>query len=130
MAHTVTLTSAILVQDISGLAPITVATSEKIDQVIDLDEFTSNVIVIPPNTDVSVLPVVANFAPFDVQSVFVKATRPVTMKVGSAGADILNVRSLYSETYLAGEGPNQLKFGNTDLVNSATVTVIAGSSQP
>lgn len=130
MAHTATLTAAILVQDTSGLAPVTVAASEKTDQVVDLEEFTSNVIVIPPNTDVSVSPVIASFSPFEVQSLFVKASRPVTMKVGSAGADTYSIRSAYAETYLSGEGPNQLKFGNTDLVNSAVVTVIAGSNQP
>lgn len=130
MAHTATLTAAILIQDTSGLAPVTVAAQEKVDQVVNLDEFTSNVIVIPPNTNVAVLPVIASFSPFDVQTLFVKATRPVTMKVGSGGADILSIRSAYAETYLAGEGPDQLKFGNTDLVNSATVTVVAGSSQP
>lgn len=130
MSHTTTLTAAILIQDLSGAAPVTVAAQEKIDQVTLLDEFTSNVIVIPPNTDVSVLPVIAALAPFNVKALFVKSTRPVTMKIGSAGADVYTIRSAYVETYLAGEGPDQIKFGNTDLVNSAVVTVVAGSLQP
>jgi len=130
MSHTTTLTAAILIQDLSGPAPVTVAAQEKIDQVTLLDEFTSNVIVIPPNTNVAVLPVIAALAPFNVKALFVKATRPVTMKVGSAGVDVYTIRSAYAETYLAGEGPDQLKFGNTDLVNSAVVTVVAGSLQP
>jgi hypothetical protein len=130
MAHTATLTAAILVQDLSGSAPVTVAQNEKIDQVVDLEEFTSSVVVIPPNTDVSVSPVIVSFSPFQVETVFVKSSRPVTMRVGSAGADTLSVRSAYAETYVGGDGPDQLKFGNTDPVNSAVVTVVAGSNQP
>jgi hypothetical protein len=130
MAHTSTLTLGALVQDTAGSAPVTVANDTVVDQVVDLEEFTSQVLVIPPNTLVGVSPVISDFAALQVKTLFVKSTRPVTMKVGSAGVDVYTVRSVFCETYLDGEAPNQLKFGNTDLVNSALVTIVAGSKQP
>lgn len=130
MAHTVTLNTSILVQDTAGATPATVTQQSAQEQVVDLDEFVSTVVVIPANTDVTVSPVVVSFAPFNVRSVYVKSSRPVTMQVGTAGADTYQVRSLFSINYADGDGPNALEFGNADLTNAATVTVIAGSDQP
>ena len=130
MAHTVTLSTSVLVQDTGGASPVQDAQHSTTDQVIDLEEFVSLVVVVPPSTVVTVTPVVASFAPFAPQAVYVKASRPVTMQVGTGGADVLEIRSVYAETYASLDGPNALEFGNTDTVNSATVTVIAGSDQP
>ncbi len=130
MGHTVTLNTSILVQDTTGATPVTVTQQSAQEQVIDLEEFVSTVIVVPPSTIVTVTPVVVSFAPFNVRSVYVKASRPVTMQVGTAGVDVTEVRSLFATNYADGDGPNALEFGNTDVTNSAVVTVIAGSDQP
>lgn len=130
MAHTVTLSTSALVQDTTGATPVTSAQESAQKQVVDLEEFVSTVVVIPPSTVVTATPVVVSFAPFNVRSVYVKSNRPVTMQVGTAGADVYEVRSLFATNYADGDGPNALEFGNTDAVNSATVTVIAGSDQP
>ena len=128
--HTATLNLSVLVQDTSGASPVTVASDSKTDQVTNLEEYIATTVVIPANTVVAVTPVVVSFAPFSVQTVYVKSDRPVTMQVGTAGADTLSIRSTFCETHLDGEGPDALEFGNTDLVNAATVTVVAGSNQP
>jgi len=128
--YTATLNVSSLIQDTGGATPVTVAQDAKTDQVTDLEEQINVTVVIPANTDVTVAPVVVSLAPFSVRSVFVKADRPVTMQVGAAGVDVSSIRSTFVETYQAGEGPDALEFGNTDLVNAATVNVIAGSDHP
>jgi len=130
MPHTVTLNTSVLVQDTSTTTPTTVTQQSAQDQIADLEEYVSTVVVVPPSTVVTVSPVVVSFAPFAVQNVYVKANRPVTMQVGTAGADVYEVRSAFATNYESGDGPNALEFGNADTVNAATVTVIAGSNQP
>lgn len=127
---TATLSLSALVQDTGGAAPVTAASDAKVDQVVNLEEFISTTVVIPPSTVVTASPVVVSFAPFNVHTVYVKSDRPVTMQVGTAGADVYSIRSAFCETYLDGEGPDALEFGNVDATNGATVTVIAGSNQP
>lgn len=128
--YTATVSASILVQDTSGTTPVTSAQDSKTDQMANLEEQISATVVVPANTDVAVAPVVISFAPFAVTSVLVKSDRPVTMQVGTAGVDTSAIRSAFVETYISGEGPNALEFGNTDLVNAATVTVVAAGEHP
>lgn len=123
MAHTVTLSASILIQDTGGAAPVTVANDSKTDQLTDQDEYLELSVTVPAAAVDQTIDLTT--PGLSARSLYIVTTQPLTMKQG-ASSFAQPVRSVFCATYESANAPASLKFSNAGVTN-AQVKVILGS---
>jgi hypothetical protein len=122
MAHTVSLSVSVLIQDTTG-TPVVVANDAKTDQQTDHDEFMELAVTVPASAVDQTIDLTT--PGLSARSLYITTTQPLTMKTGAA-VYAQPIRSLFAATYESGNAPASLKFSNAGLVD-AQVKIILGS---
>lgn len=124
MAHAVTLSASILVQDLSTNPPTDVAKDSKTDQLVDQDEFLEMTVTVPASAIDQTLDLTT--PGLSARSLYIATTAPLTMKQG-AGTFAQPIRSIFLATYDQANAPASLKFTNPSATLAASVKIILGS---
>lgn len=124
MAHAVTLSASILIQDLSTTPPTDVAKDSKTDQLTDQDEYLELAVTVPASAVDQTLDLTT--PGLSARSLFVTSSAPVTMKQG-VSVFAQPIRSIFVATYELANAPASLKFSNPSATVAAQVKVILGS---
>jgi hypothetical protein len=123
MAHTVTLSASMLIQDTSGAAPVTVANDSKTDQLTGQDEFLEMSVTVPAAAVDQTIDLTT--PGLSARTLYITTTQPLTMKQGAA-TFAQPIRSIFVATYEAANVPASLKFSNAG-ATGAQVKIALGS---
>jgi hypothetical protein len=123
MAHAVTLSASILIQDTSVSPAVEVARDAKTDQLVDQDEFLEMSVTVPAAAVDQTIDLTT--PGLSARTLYVTTTQPVTMKQG-VSVFAQPVRSVFVATYESTNAPASLKFSNAG-ATAAQVKVVLGS---
>jgi hypothetical protein len=123
MAHAVTLSASILIQDTSVSPAVEVARDAKTDQQLDHDEFLEMLVTVPAAAVDQTIDLTT--PGLSARSLLVTTTQPVTMKQGAA-TFAQPIRSIFVATYDSANAPASLKFSNAGAA-AAQVKIVLGS---